>query len=277
MSNLLPCLLHLARKGSYAQHDASDDTFAVFCARNDFASPLARFAGDLVQQGMADGLLRRDPRSTKVLLSEEGRRAVTKAVRAAKSPTAPGRVASPPSRDFDAQAPKARARQSLRIEGPLAWLRRRKDRDGNPLITQSQYEAGTRLAADYARARMLPRVTANWSASAPASRSSRSGPAVIDISDAAIAARDRLYRAMDAVGPEISPLLLDICCHEIGLEQAEKARGWPQRSGKVVLDMGLTALARHYGIIVSDTRHGRPAPIRAWREAEYAPNLDQWL
>ncbi len=52
-------------------------------------------------------------------------------------------------------------------ESPLGWLKSRKDRNGSPLLTGQQYEAGERLRADYWFAQMSPRVTANWSALAP--------------------------------------------------------------------------------------------------------------
>jgi hypothetical protein len=44
------------------------------------------------------------------------------------------------------------ARRSVLLndgESPLGWLKSRKDRNGNPLISEPQYEAGERLRADY--------------------------------------------------------------------------------------------------------------------------------
>jgi hypothetical protein len=52
-------------------------------------------------------------------------------------------------------------------------------------------------------------------------------------------------RALMAVGPEVAGILVDICCELKGLEDAEKANGWPQRAGKVVLQIALTRLAKH--------------------------------
>ena len=145
-------------------------------------------------------------------------------------------------------------------ESPLRWLRCRKDRNGRPLIDNAQFEAGERLRADYEFAQLGPRVTANWSCSVRRSRAGRGATASAD--DVAIAildAKARVSRALTSVGPEISGVLVDICCERKGLEDAEKENGWPQRAGKVVLQIALTRLARHYGLI-ADTTHPRHGP-----------------
>jgi hypothetical protein len=162
-------------------------------------------------------------------------------------------------------------------ESPLGWLRSRKDRNGKPLIGDAQFEAGERLRADYWFAHMSPRVTANWSALAPAERSRRSAPTnAAMLRDEVLAAKERVMRALMAVGPEISGVLVDICCELKGLEEAEKANGWPQRAGKVVLQIALTRLAKHYGLIAggNSARGGRG--LRHWGEADYRPTLDGW-
>ncbi|MGH6874206.1 MAG: DUF6456 domain-containing protein, partial [Aestuariivirgaceae bacterium] len=46
-----------------------------------------------------------------------------------------------------------------------------------------------------------------------------------------------------------SRILVEICCFTTGIESAERILGWPRRSGKVVLQLALTSLARAYGII----------------------------
>jgi hypothetical protein len=163
-------------------------------------------------------------------------------------------------------------------ESPLGWLKSRKDRNGSPLLTGQQYEAGERLRADYWFAQMSPRVTANWSALAPSGRSRRGAPSsAADLRDEVIAAKERVMRALDEVGPEVGGILVDICCELKGLEEAEKANGWPQRAGKVVLQIALTRLARHYGLIGDDrqTRRKRRG-LRHWGSADYRPSLDAW-
>lgn len=156
-------------------------------------------------------------------------------------------------------------------ESPLAWLRRRKDKGGRELIKEEQFAAGERLRCDHTFAGLEPRVTASWNAAAAATRQSR-GPQGHEMRDEVLAARQRVQRALTAVGPELSGILVDVCCHLKGLETAERDHGWPQRSAKVVLQLALDALARHYGL-------GRPrgqGQIVHWGEAGYRPTLESW-
>jgi hypothetical protein len=81
---------------------------------------------------------------------------------------------------------------------------------------------------------------------------------------------------LPAVGPEVSGILVDICCELKGLEEAEKANGWPARAGKVVLQIALTRLAKHYGLIVSDAAARRKTGLRHWGTEDYRPTLDAW-
>jgi hypothetical protein len=159
-------------------------------------------------------------------------------------------------------------------ESPLGWLKSRRDRNGRPLLSREQVEAGERLGADYWFAAMSPRVTANWSALAPRDRTRHSTPSAASLRDEVIAAKERVMRALDAVGPELGGILIDICCDLKGLEEAETANGWPQRAGKVVLQIALTRLARHYGLI-AEARGGRRG-LRHWGAEDYRPTLDAW-
>ncbi len=162
-------------------------------------------------------------------------------------------------------------------ESPLGWLKSRKNRGGRPLLSDAQYEAGERLRADYWFAQLSPRVTANWSAPAPSGRARRGPPLdAASLRDEVIAAKERVMRALDAVGPELSGVLIDICCELKGLEEVEKSHDWPQRAGKVVLQLALTRLARHYGLDVSSERSPRGKGVRHWGSEDYRPTLDAW-
>lgn len=148
-------------------------------------------------------------------------------------------------------------------ESPLAWLARRKGRDGQAMIGPAQFQAGERLRADFTRAQMMARTTANWTSPvAQAGRGSGTG-GPSDFTDAVVAARQSVQRALAATGPEFSGLLLDVCCFLKGLEDVERERGWPPRSAKVVLQLGLDRLARHFGYSAA-ARGPHQAPVRTW-------------
>jgi hypothetical protein len=162
-------------------------------------------------------------------------------------------------------------------ESPLGWLRSRKDRNGRPLISEEQFEAGERLRADYWFAHLTQRVTSNWSALAPSERRRRGAPSNPGaLRDDVLAAKERVMRALMAVGPEVSGVLVDICCELKGLEEAEKENGWPARAGKVVLQIALTRLARHYGLIADVSAKSARRRLRHWGSADYRPTLDAW-
>ena len=145
-------------------------------------------------------------------------------------------------------------------ESPLAWLARRKGGDGRAMISPHQFVAGEKLRADFTRGHMAPRMTVNWNASGGAARGA--GNAAAEMTDVMLASRQRVGEALDACGPELSGVLMDVCCFLHGLEDVERARRWPPRSAKVVLQLALERLARHYGLI-AETR-GRAAGIRTW-------------
>jgi Domain of unknown function (DUF6456) len=146
-------------------------------------------------------------------------------------------------------------------ESPLDWLRRRRDRNGEPMIDETAYQAGERLRTDIMLAGLLPGVTARWDAMPKTGGPASPGEAT----DRMVAARQRLRHAFDAVGGDFSDLLLDLCGFLKGLEQIERERQWPARSAKVVVRLALGRLAEHYGI--ESTARGPAASrgIRAWQ------------
>ncbi|WP_072392134.1 DUF6456 domain-containing protein [Hyphomicrobium sp. CS1GBMeth3] len=160
-------------------------------------------------------------------------------------------------------------------ESPIAWLFHRRDSAGNPLISEAQFNAGEKLRADFWFAQMSPNVTQAWGLAATTGSGRRSAPgAGVEIADNVIAAAERVRRALSAVGPELAGILIDVCCHLRGLEDAERRAGWPQRSGKIVLGVALSALARHYGFTSRAASEPRVARVRHWGSDGYRPSLD---
>ena len=141
-------------------------------------------------------------------------------------------------------------------ESPLARMKMR------GLIDLAQYQAGERLRRDFTIAGLMPRLAADLSA--PISNA-RGGAKSEPFTEKVIAAKQRFRLAMTAVGPGLSDLLFDVCCHLKGLESIESANDWPTRSAKVVLQIALDRLAAHYGIAVRAAVRGK---VRSWHAAE---------
>lgn len=159
-------------------------------------------------------------------------------------------------------------------ESPLAWLARRKDKDGKPLLSDAEVNAGERLRADFWFAQMTPRITANWSNVSSQAGGRRSAPGHgVELADHVIAARERVRLALATVGPELAGVLIDVCCHLKGLEVTEKSSGWPQRSGKIILQIALRHLARHYGFEASGSANASRARASHWGTADYKPKI----
>jgi hypothetical protein len=109
-------------------------------------------------------------------------------------------------------------------ESPLAWLVRRRGRNGRALIEPHQFQAGEKLRADFTCAHLMQRTTSNWASPIAQGRRGASSVEAAAFTDTMIAARQRVHRALDAAGPEFGGLLLDVCCFLKGLEDVERER-----------------------------------------------------
>jgi hypothetical protein len=124
----------------------------------------------------------------------------------------------------------------------------------------------------------MPGVAGHWGAAASSRRSRRAAPDPAGgLTDTALAARQRVTQALESVGPELGGILVDVCCLLRGLEDAEKAQGWPRRSGKAILGIALNALARHYGLVgTAGASAASGQRIRHWGSEDFRPTLEQW-
>lgn len=262
-------LLARSRSWAEAMPDAAGG-MAVHVLRQDCPRPLACFASAVWHEAVTAGWVAVESSGRHWRLSAAGRALIRRRLCQAGAP---------------AEHPASQPCPSLRrpeqpghnpAESPIAWLAKRRGRDGRPLICEAQFDAGERLRTDFSLAHMAPRVTADWSGAASGRLGRRGVPgAGVDIQDHVVAAKERVNRALAAVGPELSGILVDVCCHLKGLEDAERLAGWPQRSGKIVLQLALTRLARHYGIKAAGEREQPGAvKVRHWGTDDYRPTLD---
>jgi hypothetical protein len=124
-------------------------------------------------------------------------------------------------------------------ESPLGWLL------AHGHLSERQFAAGEQLRADWERAQLAPRVTADLGA-APNSRTARGAPTPLDATTAQIAAKRRFDAAVASVGPGLTDILWRVVCSGEAMRDAEQALGWPARAGKLVLVMALDRLAAFY-------------------------------
>lgn len=141
----------------------------------------------------------------------------------------------------DVRTPSGKTISVNVAESPLSWLRARN------LVDPRQFEAGERLRADYEMASLGPSVTMRWDAS-PMAKGRRGAPHGVDPTIAQIDAKRRFERALSEVGRGLSDVLWRIVCAGETLPMAEKAMGWPTRSGRVVLTLALDRLGDAYGL-----------------------------
>lgn len=154
-------------------------------------------------------------------------------------------------------------------ESPLARLALRRGKGGEPFLAEAEALAGERLRADFTRAGLTPGVTQRWEETVRGGGGGAGGGR--DLSDMAIDAKARVNAAVTAVGPELSGIVLDVCCFLKGLETVERERQWPARSAKLLLKAGLGALARHYGLTAAGPT-GRGG-LRRWGAEDYRPTI----
>lgn len=249
-------ILALYPENSYAWTPEGEADLRVVARRRGVSVEAGRFSAEAGEALVAAGLAQwQEPgpaRRARLVLNAEGR---------AQASLAQGTQGVEPVR-----AMKGRLRREGALiiddgESPLAWLARRR------LLAAELFQAGERLRRDYDLARTLPSITTRWNAIA-ADRHALAQ--ALPMSEQALAARQRIDRAMQEVGPEFSGLLFDICACLKGLETIESERRWPRRSARVVLELALTRLACHYGLFA---KPAASAPMRHWGAEDYRPAL----
>jgi hypothetical protein len=269
MRRLLQALAEPGARGALSGLEAS--TLVVLSRSKGVTVVRARLPAAVGEAALAEGLVRweDDGGERQLALTDAGRAHLRRLSAPEVEQAEPFRAqhANYALRQLDKGARPTLVNES---ESPLAWLARRKNRDGRSFLDSAQLEAGERFRRDIEQAQLLQRVTANWEASINAARR---GADFSAISEVAIDARQRLVRAFDAVGPEMAGLLTDVCGYLKGLEIVESERGWPARSAKVVLRIALDRLARHYGLAVEARGRERAESLLHWGAEGYRPRM----
>jgi hypothetical protein len=148
-------------------------------------------------------------------------------------------------------------------ESPLARLA---SGGSAAFLAPHQLEAGERIRRLTERAQLQPRLTMRYTAEASAGGSP--GKAA-EISDFAADARRRLNACLSALPADCAGVVFDVCGLLKGLQQVEAERGWPRRSGKLVLRIGLEQVAMFFGLGAAAI--GSEGRRRAWLDTGAKP------
>lgn len=130
-------------------------------------------------------------------------------------------------------------------ESPLARLAA-PGPDGDAFLRPHQVEAGERVRRLVDRAQLQPRLTMSYSPVHTAG--GKSAGHAGEIGDMAADARKALANLHRDLPRDCAEVVLDVCGFGKGLQQVETERGWPRRSAKLVLRIGLDRLAEIYGL-----------------------------
>ncbi len=246
--------------------------WGVFVPKNGFAKPVVVVSDEFVRAFLCNSWLEKDGKG-RLVLSAEGR---SWYARMSCGPAAVPRQQQALQRRIATMADGTQRTVTVnQAESALGWLRSRRDANGQPLLTDAQFDAGERFRADFEKAQLMPRVTADWTMPLGGkSRRRARGPRDQAISHTAIAAKQRVFSALKSVGPDLSGIVIEICCNLNGLEQSERLLGIPQRSGKLLLQIALNQLARHYGILREENEYSAHPHLRHWGAPDYRPSLD---
>lgn len=136
----------------------------------------------------------------------------------------------------------ARPRRTVTVnlsESPLAWLHT----FGH--LSDRQLLAGEKLRSDFEAAGLGPRTTMVWD-HMPVARGRRGAPTASNPTDRMLGAKARFDGGIEALGRDLSDIAWRVICAGESVSVAEKAMGWPARSGKLVLRIALDRLSDYY-------------------------------
>lgn len=132
--------------------------------------------------------------------------------------------------------------------GTVARLAAARDPAGTTYLQPHHVAAANRLERLIRRAQVMQRVTMSYNpASAGGGRAAANH--VETASDSAADARRKLNGLASAMPADCWGVVFDICGLGKGLQQIETERGWPRRSAKLVLRIGLDDLAARFGLV----------------------------
>lgn len=236
-------LARLAAGDAVLRVDGVGPDYGVFTMRDRRRRALLRLKAAEVRKLEADGVLEANE-GDGFVLSRAG------LARVAREAAAPGEAFvvqhhALVARDVIDDDGAIRAVRGVDTEAPMRRLAALKGLKGEPWLSQAEISAAGKLRADWAVGEPGLVRCSDWMA---APMGSTRGPG--NAQEAAMARRcDAQRRLADALARLAKPLrrvVERVCLYEEGLEAIERAEGWPARSAKLALKLGLAQLAAEF-------------------------------
>lgn len=234
-------LARLAAPGAVLALDRTGCGYGVFTGGDRRRRPLVRLKTADVRELESDGAIVARGEGVFVLSTAGAARAL--------------REEAPPGEQFVAQhetlVPRAvidpdgdvRSVRGLDADAPMRRLAGLRDASGASWLAPAELAAANALRADWALGEIGALRGSDWMA-APMGSASR-GPN--NAQESAMArrcdARRRVAEALARLAPPLRRVVERVVLREDGLEALERAEGWPARSGKLALKLGLAQLA----------------------------------
>lgn len=230
-------------KGDATLHPISGgNEYGLLAKRDRRCRPLLRLSAGDVRGLEADGVIEACGADGYVLSRAGAARVV--------------REAAEPGETYLAQHVELIARDVIGVDGDVRKVRgvdpevvmrklaALRGADGAAWLSQAELSAASKLRADWSVAEIGLMRASDWTG---ALRSEASSRGAYNAQEAAMARRcDARRRVTDGLARLAAPLrrvVERVCLYEEGLEALERAEGWPARSGKLALKLGLAQLA----------------------------------
>lgn len=136
-------------------------------------------------------------------------------------------------------------------------------------LSPSQIAAAERVCRWAERARLTKRTTMSYS---PKTADKGAPARGAELSDMAIDARTQLNQLYETLPRDCADTIIDLCVFDKGLQEIETGRGWPRRSAKLVLRIGLERLSVLWGLdpVAHGPQRSGPAP-KSWHDPSARP------
>ncbi|MCX7359812.1 MAG: DUF6456 domain-containing protein [Alphaproteobacteria bacterium] len=236
-------LARLAASDAVLRLDGAGPDYGVFTKSDRRRRALLRLHADEVRSLEADGVIERHEDEA-LVLSPAG------LARVARENAAPGEafvtqhlaIVSRDVVDSDGALRKVRGVDS---EAPMRRLAALRGLKGEPWLSQAELSAAGKLRSDWSVGELGLVRGSDWLA--PPMGTTR-GPG--NAQESAMArrcdARRRLADALARLADPLRRVVERVCLYEEGLETLERSEGWPARSAKLALKLGLAQLAADF-------------------------------